>query len=195
MLCHGQRNFDSLAGFETTLDEREIGLPNPMLTERATQSLPELLVRREGERTRRLDIESMNHTRAQSAFAHPEDLGMSRDDGVQHGVVLIRSKRMDPAARRLVDDQPAAALGQYLEGQVRARNRALVGRQNRSVDLEDLAEHRRMRFISKAESPPGTPNTANLEQMTHSRPRDRQLIGQEPIETLTLAALAYFDAR
>jgi hypothetical protein len=52
-----------------------------------------------------------------------------------------------------------------------------------------------MRFIGEAKSPPSTPNPANLEQMTHSRPRDRQLIGEEPIEALTLAALAYFDAR
>ena len=32
MLCHGQRDFDALAGFETTLHERKISLANAVFT-------------------------------------------------------------------------------------------------------------------------------------------------------------------
>ena len=179
--------------FKTSGNESEIKFSDAMFAECTTQSLPELFVRRESERTGRLDIESMYYARAESTLADSDNLRVSRDNGIQHGVVLIRPQRMDPATRRFVYDEPATTFRQHFQGQVRTRNRTLVAGENRSVDFEDLAKRGRVGFVGQAERPLAAPNPADFEQMTHACSRDRKLIGEEPIQTLALAALAYFD--
>jgi hypothetical protein len=89
MLSDGEREIHATGLLEATRDECQVGLPHAMIREGATQPPPLLVVRREEQGARRLDIETMDHARAQPPLPNAQHPGPPRDHGVQHGIVLI----------------------------------------------------------------------------------------------------------
>ena len=92
-----------------------IRLRDTMLRERAAESLPRGLLRREDQRSRSIDVESMNHTASQTTLADAVYLGVEVRNRVEHSRALRGVERMDSAARRLRDCAPALAFGEHVQ--------------------------------------------------------------------------------
>ena len=107
-----------------------------MFAERATQALPYRLTRRKSERARRIDVQPMDDTRPESTLSDTEDLGVTRNDRVEHSVVLIRPKGMNTATGRLVDHEPTLALRDESQIEFRSRLGSLLLGTQGSGDVE-----------------------------------------------------------
>ena len=132
---------------------------------------------------------------AQTALADADDLRMAGDDGVQHRVLLVGTQRVDTAARRLVDDEPALALGDDAQREVGPRlGPLLVGTQG-SQDPEFVARCGEARFVRQREGAAGLDDAADLEQVAHPGPRDGEPLRQEAVEPLARVLGTHMDDR
>ena len=92
---------------------------------------------------------------------------------------------MDAAARRLVDDEPAQALGDQPPVEIRPRQRPLVLGPKRPDDLEAVSDRRRKGFVRKRQDPAGAGDPPGFEEMTDTGARDLESIREEAVEPLS----------
>jgi hypothetical protein len=102
-----KRQVDAASSFKVPRDQGKIDFLDSMLSERAAETLPMQLVLREKERPRRIDIETMDHSRTQPPFADPHYFFVTPNDRIQDGVLLIWPEWMDALASRFVDHDPS----------------------------------------------------------------------------------------
>jgi hypothetical protein len=196
MMAHdGEGQLDGTRALDATLDEGEIALLDAVIGEGPSQSAPDVVVEGEEQRAGRVDVEAMDDARAQTALADADDLGMSGDDGVQDRVALIRIERMHAAAGRLVDDQPAASLGDDAQRKIGPRLGALLVGVQGAEDAELVAGRREPRLVREREGLSGLDDPADLEEMADPGAGDREPQREEAIESLPALLGSYPDDR
>ena len=153
-----------------------------MVREHAAHPLPLGFIGREDERAGGIDIKSMNDARTKAAFAHAHDFRVTRDDRIQHRVLLIGTKRMHAASRRLVHDDEAIPLGNDFQIQITSRRGRLIDSLERPLDFEALTLRRRMGLVGETERSIAQPDSPDFQEMSHARPGNLEPIGEKAVE-------------
>ena len=172
-------------------DDRPVGLLDPVLGKRGAKLLPPILLRCQQQNARGVDVEAVNHTAAQTAFAHPVDLRPAGEQPVQDGVGLLLAKRVDGHARGLVDRDPARPLGNQGRRASLALARPLLPRAVEGGNLHDPVGIQSVTLRRAGQG--ATPDThrATLQQPADLGAGELQSIGEEAVQALS--AIGFSD--
>ena len=107
---------------------------------------------------------------------------MAGHDGSQKRSRLILGERMHGRPSRLVQGQPAAALGQHGQGSIGLGPGAFVLRAPVGVDTESIAAHQGPALGALAELSAGQSHGAPGQQPPHPGTGQRKLLGEEQIQ-------------